>query len=109
MANNTNTCVRRKAPLWSDAMLRLIQRLRETRLLLWAGVVVFAAGAGLDVAVHALLPATPFPLISPPSPAENMAHLVTFAGMVLLLAGVLTVPRTRRMTAPSSELESERG
>jgi hypothetical protein len=89
-------------------MIRLIQRARELRLLLWAGIVVFTAGAALDVAVHMLLPANPFPLISHHSPAENLAHTITFAGMVLLLAGVLTVPRPRPTVLPSGELETER-
>lgn len=84
-------------------MPRLIQRARELRLLLWAGVLVFVAGAALDLAVHLLLPANPFPLIHPHSPAENFAHLVTFAGMVFLLGGVLTVPRPRLHEAPASE------
>ena len=89
-------------------MVRLIQRARELRLLLWAGVVVFAAGAALDVAVHTLLPANPFPLLAHHSPAESLAHTITFTGMVLLLAGVLTVPRPRPAVLPADELEPER-
>jgi hypothetical protein len=80
---------------------RLIQRAQELKLLLWIGAMVFVAGAALDLAVHTLLPAAPFPLIQPYSPAENLAHLVTFAGMVLLLAGVLTVPRPRQSAVPA--------
>jgi hypothetical protein len=76
-------------------------------LLLWAGVLVFVAGAAFDLAVHLLLPANPFPFVHPHSPAENLAHLVTFAGMVLLLAGVLTVPRPRQREVPASELPKE--
>jgi hypothetical protein len=89
-------------------MQHVIQRARELRLLLWAGVVVFAAGAALDVAVHMLLPANPFPLMSHHSPAESLAHTITFAGMVLLLAGVLIVPRPRPAGLPADELETER-
>ena len=89
-------------------MVRMIQRARELRLLLWTGVVVFVVGAALDVAVHTLLPANPFPLISHHSPAESMAHTITFVGMVLLLAGVLTIPRPRPAGLPAGELETER-
>jgi hypothetical protein len=88
-------------------MPRLIQRARELRLLLWAGVLVFVTGAALDLAVHLLLPANPFPLNRLHSRAENFAHLVTFAGMVLLLGGVLTVPRPRLHEVPASERPRE--
>ncbi len=88
-------------------MPRLIRRARELRLLLWAGVLVFVTGAALDLAAHLLLPANPFPLIHINSPAENFAHLVTLAGMVLLLGGVLTVPRPRLHAVPASERAKE--
>jgi hypothetical protein len=84
-------------------MKRMIQRTRELRLLLWAGVVVFAAGAAFDLAAHTLLPASPFPLVSHHSSAENLAHVVTFMGMVLLLVGVLTVPHPRPNRVPADE------
>jgi hypothetical protein len=89
-------------------MKRVIQRTRELRLLLWAGVVVFAAGAALDLAVHTLVPASPFPLVAHHSPAENLAHVVTFVGMVLLLVGVLTVPHPRRDRVLADEPMNER-
>jgi hypothetical protein len=88
-------------------MARLIQRTRELGLLLWAGAVVFAAGAALDLAVHTLLPASPFPLVQPYSSAENLAHTVTFVGMLLLLAGVLTAPRLRPAGVPVDERMNE--
>jgi hypothetical protein len=89
-------------------MKRMIQRTRELKLLLWAGAVVFAAGAALDLAVHALVPASPFPLVSPYSPAENLAHVVTFVGMVLLLVGVLTVPHPQPNRVPTDEPKNDR-
>ena len=90
-------------------MKRVIQHARELKLLLWAGVVVFAAGAALDLAVHTLLPATSFPVVAHPSPAENLAHVVTFVGMVLLLVGVLTVPHSRANRVPADAPMKERG
>jgi hypothetical protein len=84
-------------------MKHLIQRTRELKLLLWAGVVVFTAGAVLDLVVHALLPASPFPLVPQHSSAENLAHVVTFGGMALLLAGVLTVPHPQPNRVPADE------
>lgn len=89
-------------------MVRLIQRTRDLRLVLWAGVLVFAAGVVLDLATHALLPASPLPLIHPHTPAENLAHIVTFAGMLLLLAGVLTAPRPRFSQVSAGEWPHER-
>ena len=88
-------------------MGRLIQQARERRLLLWAGVAVFVAGAALDLAVHALFPAPPFPLIHVHAPAENLAHTLTFVGMVLLLAGVLVIPRRRPLGVTNAELVNE--
>ena len=88
-------------------MAQLIERARQLRLLLWAGVVVFAAGAALDLVVHALMP-VPFPLVNHHSPAENLAHTITFVGMVLLLAGVVTVPRPRPRGVPAGEPPAER-
>jgi hypothetical protein len=89
-------------------MAQWLQRARELRLLLWAGVVVFVAGAALDLAVHALLPPSPFPLVPHHTPAENLAHTITFVGMVLLLAGVVTVPRPRLADVSAGEPPEER-
>jgi hypothetical protein len=88
-------------------MLRLICRARELRLLLWLGVAVFVAGVGLDLAVHFLLPPSPLPLPHPHAPAENLAHTITFAGMALLLAGVLAAPRPRLVSVPAGEQPGE--
>lgn len=74
-------------------MVRLIQRAQELRLLLRAGAVVFAVGAALDIAAHVLLPGNLLPLTLHHETAEGLAHGITFAGMVVLLIGVLTAPR----------------
>ena len=76
-------------------MSQLIRYAKERTLLLWAGVVVFAFGLALDLAVHGLLSGGPFPLLAHHSPVENLAHFIPLAGVLLVLAGVLTLLRRR--------------
>ena len=74
----------------------VVHHLRELRLLLWGGALLFTFGAGLDLGAH-LLPAVGHVHLAVLGlTVETAAHTATFAGMAVLLLGVLaTAPRQR--------------
>jgi hypothetical protein len=86
----------------------VVRHLRELRLLLWGGALLFTLGAGLDLAAHLLPALGQLHLAALGLTVETAGHLTTFAGMAVLLLGVLTTARGRRPSPSTADPTAER-
>lgn len=88
--------------------LRVLRQLRALPVLTRAGLAVLVAGALMDLAAHLAIAAPAAGHGHEFTPAEAVAHVVVFAGMALVLLGVV-VDGARRTRPGRSAGETSKG
>jgi hypothetical protein len=80
-----------------------VRRVRRVPLILIVGLALMAIGGVADVVAHLVVAADHHAHGAGGDPTGHLAHLVGMAGMVLVLAGVVThgIRTTRRQSAAS--------
>jgi hypothetical protein len=89
-------------------VLLFVQQFRKLRVLLRSGVLLFTAGAILDLAAHLSPAVGALPIAATGVDVETAAHILTFVGMAVLLLGVLATARRQPSKASAQAQFKER-